>query len=157
MEEAFFIDTHAHLDDNRFEKDRADVIARAKAAGVKTIISVVCWNKTNNFEGLDAIKGHDFIYPAIGIHPHEAKDVKDEAPFNLIKDIVLKRPSGPGRIVAIGETGLDYHYEHSPKIFQKEVFAKQIALARELNLPLIIHSREADKDTIDILKEEGAA
>lgn len=156
MEETFFIDTHAHLDDPRFEKDRTDVIARAKAAGIKTIISVVCWNKARGFGGLDAIKGHDFIYPAIGIHPHEAKDVKGEAPFNLIKDIVLKRAAGPGRIVAIGETGLDYHYEHSPKIFQKEVFAKQIALARELNLPLIIHSREADKDTIDMLKEEGA-
>ena len=156
MEETFLIDSHAHLDDGKFENDRADVIARAKAAGIKTIISVVCWDKTKGFAGLDAIKGHDFIYAAIGIHPHEAKDVKDETPFDLIRELALKMASGPGKVVAIGETGLDYHYEHSPKVLQKEVFARQVALARELNLPLIIHSREADGDTIDILKQEGA-
>ncbi len=158
MEKTFFIDTHAHLDDPKFENDRAQIIARAEEAGVKTIISVICWDKKRGFShGLDAIKGHDFIYPALGIHPHEAKDVKDESPFKLIRDLTHKLSGGAGRVVAIGETGLDYHHAHSPAVFQKEVFARQIALARELNLPLIIHSREADKDTIEILKSEGAA
>jgi len=151
---AAFTDTHAHLDDPRFDEDRADVIKRALDAGVKTIITVGCWSMAKGFSTvMDIVKGNGFVCSALGIHPHDAKDVVDEAPYELIKLLA----SDPGnRVVAIGETGLDYHYDNSPREAQRTVFTRQVRLARELNLPLIIHSREADADTIGILKSEGA-
>ncbi|MBI5344449.1 MAG: YchF/TatD family DNA exonuclease, partial [Deltaproteobacteria bacterium] len=181
MEKPVFIDTHAHLDDRKFDTDRSEVIRRAEEAGVKTIITVGCWHKARGFKPTeDVLKAYGSIFGApsttldetasvpfqavvskvvlgaLGVHPHEAKDVKDNAPYELIRSIALKESVGAGRIVAVGETGLDYHYEHSPKDVQKEVFIRQVRLSRELNLPLIIHSREADVDTLGILKAEGA-
>lgn len=153
----FFIDTHAHLDDTRFNADKPDVLARAKEAGLKNIISVGCWSKQSGFDGLvKVLSAHDYIYGAVGIHPHEAKDVTGNAPYELMKKLCLGGgPVKQGRIVAIGEAGLDYHYDKSPRDKQKEAFIRQIRLARELNLPLIVHTREAEKDTIDILTQEG--
>jgi len=155
MEKNLFIDTHAHLDDKRFSEDLDAVVSRAKEAGLKSIITVGCWKKEDGFApALDALKKYGFLWCALGVHPHEAKDAVDNGPFDEIKKTALENGT---RLVAIGETGLDYHYEHSPKEAQKKVFRRQIALARELNLPLIVHSREADADTIEILKSEGAA
>lgn len=151
-----YIDSHAHLDDKRFDKDREEVIKRAKDAGLKSIITVACWDKKTGFAGVESIvKRHEFIFASLGVHPHEAKDVANNAPFDLMKRLSLSDEM-KGRIVAIGETGLDYHYDHSPKEIQKEVFIRQIRLARELNLPLIVHTREAHEDTMEILKAEGA-
>lgn len=144
------IDTHAHLDDPKFDNDRDEVIKRAQDAGLKYIITVGTWEKA---KGLKHITGlvdkHPMVYAALGVHPHESKDAGEET-FDEIKRLAYHP-----KVVAIGETGLDYHYEHSPKDIQKEVFIRHIELARELNLPLIIHTREAEKDTLDILEKEG--
>lgn len=157
MDKALFIDTHAHLDDPRFREDLDLVVSRAREAGLKSIITVGCWNKKTGFAPvLDVLAKYDLLYAALGVHPHEAKDA-DEDTFELMrKTAVEKATDRKSRIVAIGETGLDYHYDNSPREVQKEVFRAQIRLARVLNLPLIVHSREADRDTLDILKEEGA-
>jgi TatD DNase family protein len=184
MDKLSFIDTHAHLDDPRFDPDRAEVIERASKAGLTNIVTVGCWNADLGFEPVMKIAGsHDFIYAALGVHPHDAKDAAGtDEPFDLIRSLALKGtgggpsrsggpsgsggpsrsggPSGsggPSKVKAIGETGLDYHYDNSPREAQKEVFIRQVRLARELNLPLVIHTREADDDTIRILKDEGAA
>ncbi len=152
MDKPLFIDTHAHLDDPRFNEDRDIVIKRAKEAGLKNIITVGCWNKKSGFESLTEILSYyDFIYAALGVHPHDAKEA-DETPFEVIRSLALQKGS---RVVGIGETGLDYHYDNSPRDKQKEAFARQLALARELNLPVIIHTREAEKDTLEMLKSEG--
>lgn len=153
MEKPLFIDTHAHLDDRRYDVDRDAVIDRAKAV-LKNVIEIGCWDKSRGFDGaLAVIAKNDFVYLSLGIHPHEAGQAGDEV-FALIRRLAL---DAKNRVVAIGETGLDYHYDHSPRDRQKKVFVKQIGLARELNLPLIIHSREADTDTMEILESEGAA
>lgn len=149
------MDTHAHLDDPRFDEDRPDVMERARKAGVSRIITVGCWNKESGFEAVEEIiRENEGVYGALGIHPHDAKDAAGDEAFELIRGIAAKKGS---RIVAVGETGLDYHYDNSPREVQREVFRRQIRLARELNLPLIIHSREAERETLDIMKEEGAA
>lgn len=151
------IDTHAHLDDIRFKDDRDLVIQRARDAGVRKIISVGCWSPAKGFKGLlEVLSYYDFIYAALGVHPHEAKDAAGGGPLDIIRKLALgSSATGNNRVVAIGETGLDYHYEHSPKEVQKKVFAGQLDLARELALPVVIHSREAEKDTFEVLKGNG--
>ena len=158
METPLLIDSHAHLDDKRFTEDLDAVVARAKEAGLKSIITVGCWSKRNGFGPVLGVLGkHDFLYLSLGVHPHEAKDAIGEGPWDEIKSIALKKGAdGRSPLVAIGETGLDYYYDHSPRDVQKEVFKRQISLARELNLPLIIHSRDAEADTIEIMRGEGA-
>ncbi len=144
------IDTHAHLDDHKFEKDIDDVIKRAKDAGVENIITVGTWEKTKGLKHVvELAERYDFVYAALGVHPHEAQDANDDA-FKEIQEL-----SSHPKVIAIGETGLDYYYERSPKDIQKKIFIRHIGLARELNLPLTIHSREAQNDTLDILAGEG--
>ncbi len=157
MKEAKFIDTHAHLDDRRFEEDRCDVIERAKKAGLKAIVSVGCWSKEGRFDGVEAlIREHAFIYGALGIHPHDAADIDPEIPFERIRELALGGEKGKAsKILAIGETGLDYHYDNAPPEAQKKLFKEHLTLARELNLPVSIHTREAWAETISILREEG--
>ena len=159
MEKALFMDTHAHLDDKRFSEDLDAVMARAVDAGLKSIVTVGCWKKENGFAPvLEVLKKYDSLWLALGVHPHEAKDAVGAGPWDEIKRLANEKGAdGKGRLVAIGETGLDYHYDHSPRDAQKKVFARQIALARELNLPVIVHSREADMDTMDMLRGEGGA
>lgn len=153
MEEIRYIDTHAHLDSADFAPDRNEVIARAREAGVAKIITVGCWSRDAGFDPLiEVVSWYDFIYAALGVHPHDAKDVVDEAPWELIRKLSLQKNS---RVVAVGETGLDYHYDKSPREAQKEVFKKQLSLARELNLPVIVHTREAEDDTVEIMKQGG--
>ncbi|MCP3677078.1 MAG: YchF/TatD family DNA exonuclease [Deltaproteobacteria bacterium] len=145
------VDTHAHLDDQRFEEDREEVIERAGGVGVEQIITVACWDPQHGFEPtLKIADSHDAIYTAIGIHPHDARLAEDET-FKQMEAL-----AGRTKVVAIGETGLDYHYDNSPRDIQQEVFRRQIRLGTSLNLPIIIHTREADRDTLDILKEERA-
>ena len=145
------IDTHAHLDDPKFDNDRGDVIKRAMDAGIEYIITVGTWQKEKGLEHVTGLAGkYDLIYAALGVHPHDAKDANDDV-FDEIKKV-----SAHPKVIAIGETGLDYYYEHTPKDIQKAVFRKHIQIARELNLPLTIHTREAHNDTLDILAEEGA-
>ena len=154
MEKNLFIDTHAHLDDNRFNDDRAEVVARAKEAGVERIISVGCWSREKGFKVLldEVLTYHKDVYAAFGIHPHEAKEADSNEPIDLIRRLAVE---SRGRVVGIGETGLDYHYDHSPRAVQKEVFRRQLALANELALPVIIHTREAEKDTLEVMNAAG--
>ncbi len=158
MEKTLFIDSHAHLGDNRFEGDRRGVIKRARSAGLRRIIDVGCWSDEGGFLDVEALmKDYDFIYGALGVHPHDAAKVDVSAAFSRIRSLVLC-PGGEARgakVVGIGETGLDYHYDNSPRSVQQEVFARHLALARELNLPVIIHTREAWADTMRILGDEG--
>lgn len=140
------IDTHAHVHDKAFNEDRDAVLARMRDAGIATAISVGC-DLADSQRALDAAK-HYGIYASVGIHPHEAEDAPDDiaaafAPF--LED---------DRVVAIGETGLDYYYDHSPRDVQREVLRKQLRLARERNMPVIFHHRDAYDDFVSILREE---
>lgn len=140
------IDTHAHVHDKAFDEDRAEVIARAKAAGVSQIVTVGC-DLADSQRALEVAR--DFrIYASIGIHPHEAED----APADLTA--IFEPFLHDRRVVAVGETGLDYYYDHSPREVQQEVLRSQISVARTFGFPVIFHQRDAYEDFIEILREE---
>ncbi|MBE0426711.1 MAG: YchF/TatD family DNA exonuclease [Nitrospirae bacterium] len=142
------IDTHCHLEMDEFDPDREDVLKRALDAGFEAIITIGS-DFESNIKGLELSKKYDFIYSSVGIHPHDAKDFTEEV-FERIKEWAKRE-----KVVAIGEIGLDYHYDNSPRDVQRGVFLKQLQYAKEMNLPVIIHSREAKKDTLDIVKASG--
>src|SRR5438477_7737803 len=145
-----FIDSHCHIDGQEYDADREEVITRALDAGVTTMLNVGTGDPHSGaFErAVELAETHEGIYAAIGVHPHDAKQFDNPAEQRLLD---LARQSE--RVIAWGEIGLDYHYDHSPRDVQREVFKRQLGLARELNLPVVIHSREADTDTISILGE----
>ncbi|MBD3861530.1 TatD family hydrolase [Bacillus sp. 28A-2] len=143
-------DTHAHLNAEQYNEDLEQVIERAKSEKVERIV-VVGFDRPTITRAMDLIEEYDFIYAAIGWHPVDAIDMTDDD-LAWIKDL-----SQHEKVVAIGEMGLDYYWDKSPKDVQKEVFRRQIALAKEVNLPIVIHNRDATEDVVTILKEEGAA
>ncbi|WP_458110003.1 TatD family hydrolase [Bacillus zhangzhouensis] len=143
-------DTHAHLNAEQYNEDLEQVIERAKSEKVENIV-VVGFDRPTITRAMELIEEYEFIYAAIGWHPVDAIDMTDE-------DLAwIKELSQHEKVVAIGEMGLDYYWDKSPKEVQKEVFRRQIALAKEVNLPIIIHNRDATEDVVTILKEEGAA
>ena len=144
-----FIDSHCHIDGPEYNADREEVIARAHAAGVTTMLNVGTGDPHSGaFERAVALaEKHEEIYCAIGVHPHDAK-LFDNAAQQRLMDLANQC----GRVIAWGEIGLDYHYDHSPRDVQREVFRRQLLIARELQLPVVIHSRDADDDTIEILR-----
>lgn len=146
-----FIDSHCHIDGPEYDADREEVIARALDAGVVTMLNVGTGDPHSGaFErAVELAEKHSEIYAAIGVHPHDAKLFDDAAEKRLVD---LAKQSH--RVVAWGEIGLDYHYDHSPRDVQRDVFRRQLRTARSLNLPVIIHSREANDDTINILRDE---
>lgn len=146
-----FVDSHCHIDGAEYDADRDEVIARASDAGVTTMLNVGTGDPHSGaFErAVELAEKHSEIYCAIGVHPHDAKLFDDQAEQRLIG--LAKQCSC---VIAWGEVGLDYHYDHSPRDVQREVFKRQLRIPRELNLPVVIHSREADDDTIAILQEE---
>ncbi|BCB97385.1 radical SAM protein [Dissulfurispira thermophila] len=149
------IDTHCHLEMEAFDPDRDDVIKRAEEAGLEAVITI-----GSDFDGcrgaVELASKYDFIYASVGIHPHDAKDFSEEI-FDQIKRWATNRSqkNKNSKIVAIGEIGLDYHYDHSPRDIQRDVFKKQLYYAKEVNLPVIIHCRDASKETLKILEESG--
>ncbi len=143
------VDTHAHLEHERFRGDLDDVIARARAAGVWPIIEVGSDVATSR-AALGLTQRYPGLLAAVGIHPHEAGGASDAA---LEEIRVMARKPG---VVAIGEIGLDYHYDFSPRDQQRRAFAAQIGIAKEVGLPIVVHDREAHADTLTILKSEGA-
>ncbi|MDH6564060.1 TatD DNase family protein [Bacillus sp. TBS-096] len=143
-------DTHAHLNAEQYNEDLEQVIERAKSEKVEKIV-VVGFDRPTIMRAMELIEEYDFIYAAIGWHPVDAIDMTDED-LAWIKDL-----SQHEKVVAIGEMGLDYYWDKSPKDVQKEVFRRQIALAKEVKLPIVIHNRDATEDVVTILKEEGAA
>ena len=139
-------DTHSHLDSNQFNDDFETVVENLKSNGISYVLDPGCDIPTSK-KSIELAKKYDFIYSAVGFHPHEAKFWDDNSEDELTK------MSQYEKVVAIGEIGLDYYYFYSPKELQQEVFIKQIQLAEKLNLPFIIHSRDASKDTYDIVKK----
>jgi len=143
------IDTHCHLD--MFE-DRDDVIRRARDAGLEALITIGS-DFDSNITNLEIAGRYDSVYAAVGIHPHDAKDFTDGV-YEKLKEWATD-PSGPKKVVAIGETGLDYHHDHSPRDIQQDVFKRHLNLAKETGLPVIVHSRDARDDTLEILGGSG--
>lgn len=141
------IDSHAHLDDRRFDKDRDKLIKRLKEDDVDIVINPGA-DFLSSVKSVKMSEDYDNVYAAVGIHPHDAKSMDDET-INVLRDLAKK-----GKVVAIGEIGLDYHYDNSPRDIQKKRFREQIKLAKELNLPIIVHDRDAHKDTFDIISDE---
>jgi len=134
-----FIDSHAHLEGHRFDADREAVIARAREAGIETIVAIGNGDGPVNFDcGILLAEKYEFIYATIGIHPHEAK-LADQAAFDRMEQLA-QRP----KVIAWGEIGLDYYYDHSPRELQQQVFVKQMELARAVKLPIVIHCRPSD-------------
>ena len=143
---AFYFDSHAHYDDNRFDADREAVIAALREAGVRAVM-----NSASDLESsraaLALAKRYPFFRASAGVHPHEAKAL-DAAVLGEIARL-CREPE----VVALGEIGLDYYYDRSEREVQREAFRRQLALARELDLPVVIHSRDAAQDTLEIVRE----
>ena len=145
-------DSHCHLDDTRVLPELDQVLERAQAAGVTRIAAIGCAHDVQTVESaLSIARTHpEWISATVGVHPHDAKELDDD----LCE--AIRRSGADPHVVAIGETGLDYHYDYSPRDRQQEAFRKQVAIAREIGKPLVIHSRSAPDDTLAILKEENA-
>ena len=134
-----FVDSHAHLEGHRYDADREQVIDRAREAGIETIVAIGNGDGPVNFDcGILLAEKYEFVYATIGIHPHEAK-LADQAAFDRMEQLA-KRP----KVIAWGEIGLDYYYDHSPRELQQQVFVKQMELARAVKLPIVIHCRPSD-------------
>lgn len=148
-----FVDSHAHIDGPEFDADRDEVIERARAAGVETILNVGTGDPHSGvFErAIELGRKLPSVCTAIGVHPHDARHYDDAAEAK-IKHLLQTGE----RVVAWGEIGLDFHYDNSPRDVQIDVFKRQLRAARELDLPVIIHTREAETETIEILKSDYA-
>ena len=138
-------DTHAHLNNRDYKKDFAAVAARMKEAGV-TRATNIGYDLTSSEQSVQLAQKYDFIYAAVGIHPHNATEVTDDVLAKLLQ--LTKKP----KVVAWGEAGLDYFRDLSPRPVQKTAFIRQLNLANEAGLPIVIHSRDAHQDVLDIVK-----
>lgn len=146
-----FIDSHAHLADPAFDSDREQAVDRARSAGCRAIVCIG--------ESLDAARraatiarAHaGFVFSTAGVHPHDAAGFDPQRDIDAIRQLVADGA------VAVGECGLDYHYDHSPRELQRRAFAAQLALARELDVPVVVHTREAEDDTAAMIREAGSA
>ncbi len=141
------VDSHCHLDFPELAEDRADVLARARAAGVGRMVTIS--TRVRRFDEIRAIaEAHDEVWCSVGTHPHNAAEEPDVTADELV------RLAGHPKVVAIGEAGLDYFYDHAPREAQAAGFRTHIAAARQTGLPLVIHARDADDDVAAILTEE---
>ena len=152
-----FVDSHAHLDGEQFDTDREQVIARARSAGVQTIVAIGNGNGPEQVDrGIRLAEQYDFIYATLGIHPHEAR-LADEAAYEKMEKLA-RHP----KVIAWGEIGLDYHYDYSPRDVQKKVFIRQMELAASAKLPIVIHCRPSDgsdnawEDCLGLLRDRWA-
>jgi len=141
-------DSHAHIDDEKFDMDRDEVIARALENGVTGIINAASC-MASSARSVDLAKRYENIYAAVGIHPHDAKDAQ-ETDYEQ-----LAAWSKEDKVVAIGEIGLDYYYDLSPRDVQRTVFTRQIDVARQMDMPIIIHDRDAHGDILEVLRKDG--
>ena len=143
-------DTHSHYNDEQFNEDREEIIKSIYDEGVENTV-VVGYNIESSKEAIKIAEKYDFIYSAVGIHPSDISKTEED----IDKDILeIEKLAKAKKVVAIGEIGLDYHWEKDTKEMQKYAFLEQIKLANKLDLPIIIHSRDAIMDTIEILKGE---
>jgi TatD DNase family protein len=145
------VDSHNHIDMPDFDADREAVVDRAREAGVRDMLIVGGVDERDGHQRALRVADQLGLSVSVGVHPHEARL------FTGAIEEEMRGLAREGRIVAIGEIGLDFHYDHSPRDVQREVFRRQLRLAREVGLPVIVHTREADEETATILEEEGAA
>jgi TatD DNase family protein len=152
-----FVDSHAHLEGKQFQTDREQVMARARAAGVESIVTIGNGDSPASLEaGIQLAEKYDFLYSTIGVHPHEAS-LADKALFHCMEQLA-QRP----KVIAWGEIGLDYYYDHSPREVQQSVFVSQMELARAAKLPIVIHCRpsgsseDAWEDCLRLIDEHWA-
>jgi TatD DNase family protein len=141
-------DSHAHIDDKKFNEDREEVIARAAAGGLEGILNAGA-DMFSSARAVELATRYDMVWAAVGIHPHDAKDAREEDYERLAAWCALPK------VVAVGEIGLDYHYDFSPRAVQQAVFVRQLDLARRVGKPIIIHDREAHADVLATVKREG--
>jgi len=143
-----FFDSHAHYDDKRFDKDRNELLLSMSKNDVEYIVNAAA-DVASSYEGIELAEKYPFIYTAVGVHPHNVE--------GLTKDVIgaLEKLSHHPKVVAIGEIGLDYYYDHSPRNIQRMWFKYQMDLAKRLELPIIVHSREAAGETFDMIKDSG--
>ena len=145
-----FIDSHCHIDGEQFDEDRDEIVERANAAGVKLMLTIGTGNPHNGEieKAVKVAEQYENVFASVGVHPHDAKLYDEKAEKHLIE--LAKNE----KVIAWGEIGLDFYYDHSPREVQIDVFKRQIQIAKNLDLPIIIHSRDADNETIEILTEE---
>lgn len=148
MGDLILLDAHAHLNDQDFDQDRLEVIDRAAVAGLVYVINVG-YDLESARRSVALAADYDFIYAAVGIHPHEAA----KAPPEYIS--ILEKLAAHPKVKALGEMGLDYYRDLSPRVIQQQLFREQLALARELDLPVVVHDRDAHGDILDILRRDG--
>ncbi|HZK25988.1 MAG TPA: TatD family hydrolase [Thermoclostridium sp.] len=141
------VDSHAHYDDKQFDTDRADVLKRVQQQGVTRVVNPAS-NLISAQRCIELSEEYDFVYCAVGIHPHDSQEYSQQS------EEIIREMAAHKKVVAIGEIGLDYHYDFSPRDIQKQCFAAHIQLALQLNLPMIIHNRESHKDILDIIRAE---
>ncbi len=139
-------DTHAHLNDARFDEDRDTIIQNCLSQNVGLILNIGCCLKSSR-ESIELAKKYPQIYATVGVHPHDAKEL-NEAELNNLRAL-----AGEDKVCAIGEIGLDYYYDNSPRDVQRYWFERQLAFAVEANMPVVIHNRDAHKDCLDILRK----
>lgn len=142
-------ETHAHYDDKRFNKDRDNILNELNNAGISHVVNVGANIQTSK-QSIALAEKYSYVYAAIGVHPHDAKELDNN------KMQWLKNAAAHPKVVAIGEIGLDYYYDHSDRATQRQWFESQLELAKEVNLPVIIHSRDAAKETIEIMENKNA-
>ncbi len=142
-------DSHSHITDEKFNNDRDAVIQRAFDSGVKWILNPAV-DFQSSLDAIELAQKYDNVYAAVGVHPHDAKTLDDNL-LGLIKSLADKEC-----VRAIGEIGLDFHYDNSPRDIQRHWFRKQIQMAKDVGKPIIIHDRDAHGEVFDILSEEGA-
>ena len=140
-----YFESHAHYDDGRYAKDRHDVIKACRDANVGCIINIGADMKSSR-KSVQLAAEYDFVFAAVGVHPHEAKTLNDNSFAEL------EKLTAADKVVAVGEIGLDFHYDHSPRDVQRKWFIKQMELAKSVGLPVVLHSREAMAETFDIVK-----
>jgi TatD DNase family protein len=142
------VDSHCHLDDKQFDPDRAEVIERALAAGIERMMAIGTGSGPPDLEaGLRLARQYPFMYATVGVHPHDASKATTET-FAALEGLV-----GAEKVLAVGEIGLDYHYDFSPREVQREVFIEQLKLAGRAGKPVVIHTREAWEDTLRLARE----
>lgn len=153
MSQAYFIDSHCHLDFKDYDGDIAPVIERAQNQGVQKFLNI-CTTLDEAETIINTAQNHPSVYASVGIHPHEAEDTLNRVTPADLHDWLVQLSQG-AKVIALGETGLDYYYDHSPRNLQQQLFQIHVNVAIETDLPLIIHTRSANADTINILKSHA--
>ena len=141
-----YFETHAHYDDKKFDEDRNEILNSLKENNIKYVVNVGADMKSS-YDSIKLSQEYDFIYASVGVHPHEARNMKEEDYKTLEQWLQYDK------VVALGEIGLDYYYDFSPREVQREVFKKQLKICENITKPVIIHSRDANQEVFDIIKE----